>query len=122
MERLSLGENMNPDYRYRCKITRCVDGDTVDAEVDLGFNTHQRIRFRLWGINTPERGRAGFHEATEFLETFVSDNPVTVVSRKTGKFGRWLGEFFVDVNGETINMNDLMIESGHAQPYMRDRK
>jgi micrococcal nuclease len=113
---------MNPDYRYRCKITRCVDGDTVDAEVDLGFNTYQRIRFRLWGINTPERGRSGYREATEFLETFVSDNPVTVQSRKTGKFGRWLGEFFVDVNGETINMNDLMIESGHAQPYMRDRK
>ena len=42
-------------YEYKCNIRRVVDGDTVDVDIDLGFNvilSNQRIR--LMGIDTPE--------------------------------------------------------------------
>jgi hypothetical protein len=26
-------------YDYQCKIVRVVDGDTVDVDIDLGFDT-----------------------------------------------------------------------------------
>ena len=44
-------------YEYRCEITRVVDGDTIDATVDLGWDTWIRGsggRIRLYGIDTPE--------------------------------------------------------------------
>jgi micrococcal nuclease len=41
-------------YVYNATITNIVDGDTVDAVVDLGFNVSTKIRFRLNGIDTPE--------------------------------------------------------------------
>ena len=41
-------------FEYRVKITRVVDGDTVDAELDLGFNIIYKERIRLMGIDTPE--------------------------------------------------------------------
>ena len=56
------------DYAYRAKLVRCVDGDTADLEVDLGFNLTAKIRGRLTGVNTPERGQADYREATEVLE------------------------------------------------------
>ena len=41
-------------YEYNAKVKRIIDGDTVDAYVDLGFKTHLEIRIRLKGIDTPE--------------------------------------------------------------------
>ena len=41
-------------YEYEMKVLRVVDGDTVDAQIDLGFKVHHNIRVRLYGINAPE--------------------------------------------------------------------
>ena len=88
--------NKAMQHHYRAKLIRCVDGDTFDAEVDLGFNTFARIRFRLLDIDTPERGQPGFHEATRELNQLIravqSDNDgwFVIESHKTGKYGRWL--------------------------------
>ena len=41
-------------YIYKAKCIKVVDGDTVDAQVDLGFDIHKIIRIRLVGINAPE--------------------------------------------------------------------
>ena len=45
---------MTPNYVYKCVITRVVDGDTVDVEIDLGFNMRYKDRVRMMGIDTPE--------------------------------------------------------------------
>ena len=47
-------------YRYRAKLVRCVDGDTADIEVDLGFYMTAKIRGRLTGVDTPERGKPDY--------------------------------------------------------------
>jgi len=41
-------------YKYNAKVTRVVDGDTVDALVDLGFDTWKKVRIRMMGLNAPE--------------------------------------------------------------------
>jgi micrococcal nuclease len=82
-------------FLYRAKLVRCVDGDTFDAELDLGFRMFAKVRFRLLDIDTPERGEPGFHECTQQLETLIreaedGDGWFSLESRKTGKYGRWL--------------------------------
>ena len=41
-------------YTYKAKVTRVVDGDTVDALIDLGFDTHVKKRIRLYGMDAWE--------------------------------------------------------------------
>ena len=112
-----------PDYIYRCVVDRCVDGDTVDARVDLGFTVWVNVRFRLYGINTPERGQDGYKAATERLEELLSAPEVYVESRKTGKYGRWLGVFYVPDESDAgfVDINAKMILEGYAAPYMEKR-
>ena len=52
-------------YEYNAKVDRVVDGDTVDFIVDLGFNINIKIRTRLIGVDTPERGHPDWKKATE---------------------------------------------------------
>ena len=47
-------QNQNAMYQYRAKLKRVVDGDTIDAIIDLGFKMTTEQRIRLKGINTPE--------------------------------------------------------------------
>ena len=42
-------------YTYKAKLQRVVDGDTIDATIDLGFDIFVKKRIRFAGINAPER-------------------------------------------------------------------
>ena len=85
---------------YRAKVIRAVDGDTVDFDVDLGFHISIRIRTRLVGVNTPEKGHQDFTKATNILIDLLNEQKdeegyVIINTQKTGKYGRWL----VDIPG-----------------------
>jgi len=54
-------------YIYNAKCLRVVDGDTLDAQVDLGFDTFKKIRIRLVGINTPESRTRDLEEKAKGL-------------------------------------------------------
>ena len=41
-------------YYYNAVLVRVVDGDTIDAIIDLGFDVQVKKRIRLAGINAPE--------------------------------------------------------------------
>ena len=58
-------------YEYKAKLVRCVDGDTVDFDIDLGFAVFVRARTRLVDVDTPERGQKDYKEATEFLKNLI---------------------------------------------------
>lgn len=94
-------------------VYNCVDGDTVDIETDLGFSVKVRHRFRLARINTPERGAAGWAEATAALRAKVQGKVCTIQSEKLDKYGRYLAEIIVD--GE--NINDYLVVNGFAVKY-----
>tara|TARA_Y100000004_G_scaffold80492_1_gene90482 strand:+ start:37 stop:372 length:336 start_codon:yes stop_codon:yes gene_type:complete len=97
-------------YEYNAKVDRVVDGDTVDFIVDLGFNINIKIRTRLVGVDTPERGHEDWRKATEECARLLSsvadvrnasighpEHWVKIRTEKTGKYGRWL----VDIPGVT---------------------
>lgn len=108
---------MQPIYQYAAIVERIVDGDTVDFNVDLGFRTWMKGRFRLAGINTPERGQPGWAEANAFLAEQIPIGSWVVIQTykpPLDKYGRWLAVIW---KGET-NINELMVTSQHAVPYM----
>ena len=114
-------------YIYRAKLDRVVDGDTVDVTLDLGFDILYNNRIRLLGIDTPEIRTRDLEEKA--LGLAAKDRvkelcPVgsTVILRTTkdgkGKFGRILGEIFV----EEQSVNKLLVEEGHAVEYFGGKK
>ena len=108
-------------YIYNAKLDRVVDGDTLDAIVDLGFDTWKHIRVRLVGINTPESRTRDLEEkarglaAKDFVVEILKQhkNNFILHSQGVGKYGRCLGNIFL---GDT-NLNDLLINEGHAVEY-----
>ena len=108
-------------YEYKCKVTRVVDGDTVDVIIDLGFDISYSSRVRLFGIDTPESRTRDIDEkargliSKDFLKSYLDKGGVVIRTRKDkkGKFGRILGEMVV----EDININELMIKEHHAVKY-----
>ena len=110
------------DFSYRVnKVTKVVDGDTIDVVIDLGFDIMYKSRVRLFGIDTPEsRTRDKVEKkygllAKQFLKDHLKGKIVikTHKDNETAKFGRILGEIFVD----GININELMCKKGHAVEY-----
>lgn len=111
-------------YNYRGKVTRVVDGDTLDLDVDLGYKITTHQRFRLEHVDTPERGRKNFKEATQLLERIIEhekdeEGYIHFRSIKTGKYGRWL--FWSD----PINMRMMFhypYEAEHIKLMKKVRK
>lgn len=108
-------------YEYKAKLIKIIDGDTIDAEIDLGFKISVRKRIRFLGINAPETRTRDLEEkqaglkAKSRLETLfdTSKGVFTLKSHGVGKFGRVLGEIFI----ENININELLLEEGLASKY-----
>ena len=113
-------------YEYKATIVKVVDGDTVDVDIDLGFDTwlhNQRIR--LYGVDTPEcRTRNKKEKAHGLLakayaqKTLVVGEVYALRTREKGKFGRYLGEIKV---GRTT-LNKLLIKEGLAVEYTGQSK
>ena len=95
-------------FEYQCKIVKVVDGDTVDVDIDLGFDVVLRDqRIRLYGIDTPESRTRDKEEkkyglyAKNYLKNALGKKGIIRTKKDgRGKFGRILGEFMI-YDGET---------------------
>ena len=114
-------------YEYRCEITRVVDGDTVDAIIDLGFDVSYKSRVRLYGIDTPESRTRDLDEkargklAGKFLSDAIlhADNLIIQTKLdKKGKFGRVLGVIVAD----DVDLNQALINNHLAVAYTGQSK
>jgi micrococcal nuclease len=118
-------------YQYKCKINKVLDGDTVDIDLDLGFNivlANQRVR--MAGVDTPESRTTNKEEkprgllskkklaeklpvgSWQIIETQRSDN-------NDDKFGRILGVFILE---DGTKVNDWLIKNNYAVPYKGENK
>ena len=118
-------------YQYKCKINTVLDGETVDIDLDLGFNiilVNQRVR--MAGVDTPESRTADKEEKVrgllskkklaeklpvgswQVIETQKSDN-------NDDKFGRILGVFLLE---DGTRVNDWLIKNNYAVPYKGENK
>ncbi|MCT4628440.1 thermonuclease family protein [Winogradskyella sp.] len=105
-------------YQYKAKIIDVYDGDTITALVDLGFLVSREMKFRLYGIDTPElRGveREEGIKVRDILRERILDKEVVIYSfkDKQGKYGRYLASVLLD--GEDINQ--WLVGNGYAKPY-----
>lgn len=87
-----------PVYQYRATVSRVIDGDTYELDLDLGFNVHVREHIRLFGWNCPERFTVDGAAATEKARTILSAAKVIIVERYKGvqSFARWVAYVWVD--------------------------
>jgi len=115
---------------YVRKVENVVDGDTIDVLIDLGFDILFQSRVRLAGIDTPESRtkdlmeKALGIESKEYLKKALKDAKSVVIKTEkmnsSEKYGRILG--WVYINGDTVSLNDMMINDGYAWGYMGDTK
>ena len=116
-------------YRYRAKIIRVIDGDTIDVDLDLGFDVWLRKqRVRLYGIDTPESRTSDAEEkkygtlSKNKLKDFCKeDSWVTIethVGDEKGKFGRILANIWL----EETNVNQWLIDNKYAVAYFGQSK
>ena len=121
-------------YIYRAKLDRVVDGDTIDAMIDVGFDIWVKKRIRYKGMDTWEsrtrdleekkKGLAAKERNKELLEK-VSSKPgyFRLKSYGVGKYGRVLGEIFIqDSEDKQYNINETLITEGHAYKYEGGKK
>ena len=121
-------------YIYRGKLERVVDGDTIDALIDVGFDIWIKKRIRYSGIDTWESRTRDLAEKAKGLEAKARNKELLMeISSKPGyfrlrsfglgKYGRLLGEVHImDKNGNQISINEQMIAEGHAYVYDGGKK
>jgi endonuclease YncB( thermonuclease family) len=118
-------------YQYACKINKVLDGDTVNIDLDLGFNiilANQHVR--MTGIDTPEsrttnkeekpRGLLSKKKLSEQLpigswQKITTSRP----DNNDDKFGRILGEFILE---DGTNVNQWLIKNNYAVAYQGENK
>tara|TARA_R110002167_G_scaffold259090_1_gene465603 strand:+ start:52 stop:441 length:390 start_codon:yes stop_codon:yes gene_type:complete len=121
-------------YIYRGKLERVVDGDTIDALIDVGFDIWIKKRIRYSGIDTWESRTRDLAEKAKGLEAKARNKELLMeISSKSGyfrlkshgvgKYGRVLGEIFIeDGEGKQWNINKTLISEGHAYIYDGGKK
>lgn len=122
-----LGDPTDFSYRVK-KVTKVVDGDTIDVVLDMGFDILFAQRVRLFGIDTPEsrtrdkiEKKYGLKSKKYLQEQLKKAKKITIKTYKsseTGKFGRILGDVWCD--GKSVNQ--LMCKVGHAVAYYGQNK
>ena len=120
---------------YDVEVIKVVDGDTVDVDIDLGFGICLKDeRVRIMGIDTPESRTSDkvedlFGEAAKARLKALMKNGGKLITTEDksgedmkGKFGRILGDFKVEYNGEMRRVTEIMTEEGHCVPYFGGSK
>ena len=121
-------------YIYKAKLDRVVDGDTVDALIDVGFDIWFKKRIRFKGVDTWESRTRNLEEKAlglkakartkELLEKVSSKSGYfRIKSYGLGKYGRVLADIFImDKDGKQWNINETLITEGHAYVYDGGKK
>ena len=117
-------------YNFRVtEIVKVLDGDTIDVEIDLGFDLYKKERVRVAGVDTPEKRTRDLEEkalgidATNWLKekldsTIAGDDELTIRTELVGgvgKYGRLLGWLYI--GDGNVSLNEKMIEEGYAWAY-----
>ena len=121
-------------YNYKAKLVKVVDGDTIDAMIDVGFDIWIKKRIRYKGIDTWEsrtrdldekkKGLAAKARNKELLESVSKKSGYFMIkSYGTGKYGRVLADIYIlDDDHNHIWVNKQLIKEGHAYKYEGGKK
>ena len=104
------------EYWYTATVLSIHDGDTMTLRIDMGRRIYIEDSIRLYRINAPELSQAGGREARDYLRHLVpigSTVRVQTFKNVEDKYGRWLGDVWLG----GVQINDRMVETGHARLY-----
>jgi micrococcal nuclease len=109
-------------YEYAARPIKVVDGDTLDVDIDLGFNIRTKQRVRLLGVNCAEHGTPAGDDATAFTRAWMDqhgpDLTVRTLLDRREKYGRLLAT----ITAGTRTLNEDLITGGHAVDYNGGRR
>ena len=112
-------------YTYECNTIRVIDGNTVDAIIDLGFNVTIRQRIKLYGVNVEDvrsldesKKEKAVASKTKLAELLGNEFTCETIMNKRGKAGRIMGQLsVVDAKGTKHSVNDQLINLGFAERF-----
>lgn len=110
-------------WNYQASFVRAIDGDTVEVNIDLGFDLTLKTRLRLAGVDTPERGESGYHEAKEAVhEILVKPSterfPLYLTTAKgNDKYGRYLAVIDASTLGGPSDLSQFLIDNNLGVVY-----
>ena len=113
---------------YEAELIKVLDGDTIDCYIDLGFDLKIKKRIRYMGIDTWESRTRDAEEKVKGLaakarnKELLEAGKFKLKSFGTGKFGRVLGEVFVETDNGLQSVNQILIDEGHAYEYDGGKK
>tara|TARA_A100000171_G_C2070322_1_gene114371 strand:- start:302 stop:724 length:423 start_codon:yes stop_codon:yes gene_type:complete len=122
---LKRGQAGDKMYHYKAVLVRVIDGDTIDVDIDLGFDVWlKKQRIRLAGIDSPECRTKNKAEkvlglAAKARLTELCSGEMQLESLGTGKYGRILG---IPKTLEGVSMCQILIDEGHAVEYWGGKK
>lgn len=114
-------------YIYDCKVLNVVDGDTIDVELDLGFNIKAKERVRLLGVDTPEvfgqNAEPAGIVASEFTKTWIRERQSiwdrftyhSIKYNARDKYGRSLGILIWTGSKLSESLNEAIAASGNVK-------
>lgn len=116
-------------YEYNSYVRAIIDGDTIEVDIDLGFDvTLRKVRVRIDGIDAPEiRGndmveKHWGRKSRAFLEkTIPVGTKLIFVSKEYhphDSFGRVIGDFYFGLS----TISKIMLNSHHAVPWTPDKE
>jgi len=110
---LELPQGYTLESLQEVEVEEVIDGDTIDVLID-GLVT----RVRYFGIDTPERGRACYREATDRNESLVGDTVLLLPDARTeDDFGRLLRYVFLP---DGTSVDATLVAEGFAEAWTRD--
>jgi micrococcal nuclease len=94
-------------------VMRVIDGDTFEY---YNADTNKMVKVRLLCVDTPERGKAGYDEATTYLRSLLLYREVSLKASVTDKdkYGRLLRYVYVNNDGEIEFINKLVLDGGYG--------
>lgn len=97
-------------FEYPCRMIRVINGNTVEADIDLGFGISIKQNIRLYGIDNTDESM------TALIKALPKDFICQTIYNKRGKIGRVLGVLFKeDETGNLININELLMAQGFTK-------
>jgi micrococcal nuclease len=107
-------------FSYNAEVTAVKDGDTIVADVDLGFGVWiKKQTFRLLGINSPELNTPEGKSSRNKVKELILNKRVILNTHKDSKekYGRWLATVILEEDKNLIDINSKMVAEGYAVKY-----
>ena len=111
----ALLEKLN---HYRANVTSVVDGDTFEADADLGFGLTSRQVFRLRGVDAPEMDTEEGIAAKRFavLQLMKTKGHIILKVTERDKYGRYVADVWLSEtdNPKSVHLNQKLVDEGLA--------